>query len=474
MPRGRTILRAPFVAFVALALFAVALMPGAAIAGPFEVKDTTWEGGSELYEIAKTELGPERVKPVATLDWSALKPEDGVLVLHPTQPVDAGEASDFMKAGGRLAIVDDYGRGDDLLHRFKIEREPMPSKPVAELRNNPSLPIAEPWIDPKRPSSAPHPIVANVKRLVLNHPVALIHPDLSSVLMVRAVGEDPAIVAVAGQVGKGRLFAMGDPSALINEMLRYPGNRAFAAGLVRYLAGGDDHAQARLYILTNKFAEEGSVGGDKTVAKEIEQFLHQLAESLGDAQKNGLPKWVFIVLAIVLVGALAIWVARASGKPYRNPTPRYARPTPLVARGGVAGRFALLAAPTSAKGLVLLELKTALGEALAQRFNLEPNPSGSAMLRTVRDSRRVPDDTLRALEDVLRQMQRAEAVALAGGQIRVNRDAVAHAARVVEQVLAATSPDDAPLEARGRPPEGSGGGEPEMPVVALGNGPASP
>ncbi len=29
---------------------------------------------------------------------------------------------------------------------------------------------------------------------------------------------------------------MGDPSVVINEMLRYPGNRAFASGLLKYLA----------------------------------------------------------------------------------------------------------------------------------------------------------------------------------------------------------------------------------------------
>jgi Domain of unknown function (DUF4350) len=388
-------------------------------------------------------------------------------VLHPTQPLDAGEASDFMKGGGRLAVVDDYGRGDEILHRFKIERTSMPSKPVATLRNNPALPIAEPWIDPKRPNSAPHPVAANVKRLVLNHPVALVHPDLSSVLMVRAVGSEPAIIAVAGQVGKGRLFAMGDPSSLINEMLRYPGNRAFAAGLVRYLAGGDEHSQARLFILTNKFSEEGSVGGDKSIAKEIEQFAQSLGDSLSDARHNGLPKWLFIALAAAIIVGMAIWVARSSGKPYRNPTPRYARPTPLVARGGVAGRFALLAAPTSSKALVLLELKSAVGEALSQRLGIDPNPSSAAMIGALK-ARQVPAETIAAFEEVLRQMQRAEALMQAGGQMRVGRDVVARAARVVEDVLNATSSDD---ESSSRAPTSTPGGAPEGDgVPPLGNG----
>lgn len=411
------------------------LQPVTANAGPFEVSDVTWEGGSGLYEIAKEELGPDRVKPVATLDWSALKPDDGVLILHPNQTIDPGEASDFMKGGGRLAIIDDFGHGDDILRRFKIERRTMPDRPVRTLRNNHELPIAEPYLDPKSPNAGPHPVVSNVKELVLNHPIALLHPDLSSVLKVRAVGEPDAIVAVAGQVGKGRLFAMGDPSAVINEMLRYRGNRAFAVGLVHYLVGGDDHSQSRLFILANKFGEDGSVGGDKSVLKEIEQLFQQLADSLADVKKNGFPKWLILIFCGLLLLLIAVWVARSSGRPYRNPTPRYARGTPMVARGGVAGRFALLAAATSPKSLVLLELKSAVTEALVERFGLEPNPSTASLVRAVKDSRKVGEQDLAAFEEVLRQMHRAEAVMVAGGQLRVSRDAVSHAARVVRRVL---------------------------------------
>lgn len=423
-----------------------------AYAGPFEVGDTTWEGGSELYEIAKNELGPERVKPVAVLDWSAVHPNDGVLLLHPLQSIDAGEASEFMKQGGRLGVVDDYGKGDEILRRFKIQRTQMPAKPVAALRNNPALAVAEPYIDPTKPGTAPHPVVAGVKRLVLNHPTALLHPDLSPVLKVRAVGEPDAIVAVAGQVGKGRLFAMGDPSALINEMLRYPGNRAFAAGLVRYLAGGDEKNQARLYILANKFNQEGAVGGDKSIAKDIESFLQQLAEDLAEARQKGLPPWALAVLAAVMVAGIAIWVARSSGRPYKNPTPRYARATPLVARGGVAGRFALLASPQSPKALVLLELKSAATEALVERFGLESDPSTQSIMKAVRGSGLLSADLLASFEQVVRQMQRAEAAVVAGGQSRVSREALAQATSVVDEVLGACGADRAHAETLGKKP----------------------
>jgi hypothetical protein len=251
------------------------------------------------------------------------------------------------------------------------------------------------------------------------------------------VGEPDAYVAVAGQVGKGRLFAMSDPSAFINSMLRYPGNRAFAAGLIRYLANDAERGQGRLYVITNQFQEEGSVGGDRSLGKDVESFLRSLGESLSDARRNGLPGWVLAVLAALIVTAAGIWVARASGRPYKSPIPRYARPTPLVARGGVAGRFAMLAAPSSPRSLVLLELRSAMVEAISERFALGDAPSTDAVMRAVRGSGLVDAAMAARLSDVVRQMQRAEAAMLAGSSSRISRDAIDNAHAVVAEVLAA-------------------------------------
>lgn len=401
------------------------------------MSDTGWEGHSELYEIAKKELGADRVKPVATLDWSKVRSADGLLFIHPLQPIDAAAASQFMKQGGRVAVIDDFGRGEDFLRRFRIERVPLPARPVAALRNNAALAVAEPWVEVVRGQiSAPHPVAANVKRVVLNHPMALLHPDLSPVLKVRCAGSEDAIVAVAGQVEKGRLFAMSDPSALINSMLRYPGNRAFGAALVRYLATDGDRS-GRLFIATNRFQQEGAVDGESTLLNDLESRLSDLADSLAQARVDGLPPWLLAILAAGVVAAAAVWVGRASAKPYKSPMPRYARPTPLVARGGVAGRFAMLAAPSSPKSLVLLELKSALFEAATERFGLDPGPSSEAVLRALSGSGKIPAPLMSQLSSVLRRMQRAETAVLAGSGIRVDRATLDEAHEVVQEVFAA-------------------------------------
>lgn len=430
---GRTVVAATLATLIALA-------PSTALAGAFDVNDTTWEGCSELLEVARTELGPARVHTVAVLDWSEVAPEDGVIALHPLQPMDAEETTAFMKAGGRLAIIDDYGRGEETLDRFKIHRIPAPTRPVEALRNRPALAIAEPVIDVVAGHSVePHPVVAQVQRLVTNHPTGLRHPNLSPVLRIRAIGEPDVIIAVAGQVGKGRLFAMSDPSALINQMLRYPGNRAFIAGLARYLVDddGQKRRRGRLFIVANRFEEQGSFGGETTLGKEVSAELKAIASALEEARQTGLPGWVLILFAAVLSLGLAFWVGRASAKPYKSPTPRYARPTPLVAQGGAAGRLAVLAAPSSPRSLAMLELKSALVEALAARFNLTSEPSPDHLLRIVRRESALDEASHSALKEVLATMQRVEASMVAGRPVTISMPALTRAAEVVQRVLRA-------------------------------------
>jgi hypothetical protein len=92
---------------------------------------------------------------------------------------------------------------------------------------------------------------------------------------------------------------------------------------------------------------------------------------------------------------------------------------------------------------VLLELKSAVTEALVDRFHLESEPTTAAIIRALRNSRAIPPALLQEFEGVLRHMQSAEAIILAGRQLRVGREVVAQASRVVEEILRITSEDHA-------------------------------
>jgi hypothetical protein len=437
-------------AFIIAAALALLTPSRRAWAEAFEVGDTSWEGCSELLEIARAELGATRVVPLGVLNWDDVRPEDGVLVLHPLEPMDAEETTAFMKAGGRLAIIDDYGRGNDTLERWDIERTTVPSRPVAALRNNPALAIAEPVVDTVAGrSSGPHPAVANVQRLVTNHPTGLRHPKLPPVLRIRSIGEPDVVIALAGLIGKGRLFAMSDPSALINEMVRYPGNRAFVAGLTRYLVGEEatgGRTNGRLFIVANRFREEGAFGGARTFRKDIDTEFRSIAAALTEARDRGFPPWLDIAFAALALLAVGIWVARASARPYRGPLPRYARSVPLVAQGGVAGRFAMLAAPSSPRALLLMELKSALFEAMTARFRLEAEPSSEALVRLARKEGMLDEETTSALKLVLQHMQKVETGLVASRPEKVTRSMLAEAGNVVRAVLTACGADAGGLE----------------------------
>ena len=276
------------------------LLPAVAQAVPFDLAGSDWEGGTELVRLARAELGAARVVATTQIDFAELKPEDGLLLLHPERSLDVDELSKFMRAGGRVIMLDDFGRGDSLLVNFGMKRLPSPRHPAEALRNNPQLALAEP--------ASPHPVVADVNRVVTNHPTGLGHPDLSPVLKIRAsAGEPDVAVAVAGAVGQGRLLAVGDPSIVMNSMLRYSGNKTFARGLVRYAVDSDAWGKrgGRLFIAAGNFEQKGAYGGEQNL---LGEWFRDLKDLLDQIRKEGLPSILAWGASIALGLALVVWV----------------------------------------------------------------------------------------------------------------------------------------------------------------------
>ena len=419
---------------MALAIAVSALfLPGSAWAVPFDLQGDDWEGASELVRLAKAELEPGHVVTTTQIDFSELKPEDGLLLLYPERSLDETELSKFMRAGGRVVLLDDYGRGDSLLSAFNMHRVPAPRNPAESLRHNPQLALAEP--------ASAHPVVADVNRVVTNHPIGLQHPDLSPVLKIRSANRDPDVtVAVAGAVGQGRLLAVGDPSIVMNSMLRYAGNKAFARGLIHYAVDSDAWGKrgGKLYIAAGTFEQKGAYGGEENA---LSSFFRDLKDLMDQIRKEGLPAVLAWGASIALGLALVVWVGSRAGRLHKPLVPRFTRKIPAVAQGGVAGHAAVIAAPQTTRVLAVLELKSALEEQLAGVLGLQRVPGHQELLEQIGARRLLDAEGMVALRKLLLRMANVETMVVfqrSGGMVQSVRDnEVVSIARTVKNLVEA-------------------------------------
>ncbi len=374
--RGRMTLLVTLATLIIVLLHAAAA--GTARASPLDLTGQDWEGLSQLVGIAQAELGAGRVAALTHLDLSLLHKEDALFIVHPTTALDVDELTTFMRAGGRVVILDDYGTGDELLARFGIRRVPLPSRPAEMLRDNPALAIAEP--------ASNHAAVRDVGRVVLNHATGLDHKALSAVLVVRGQGEPDVLLSVAGAVGQGRLLAVGDSSVLMNSMLRYPGNRALGAALVRYAAEDDvwGRRDGKLILLANDFVTTGSFGTDSRLGGAMGELSRTFEEALETLRRDGMPPLASYLLALAVGLGVIGWTSTRAGHPHRAVAPRFVKPAAVANQGGVAGRAAVLAAPGTQRMLAMLEMKSALEEDIATRLGLDRPPPGEELAKRAR------------------------------------------------------------------------------------------
>ena len=103
----------------------------------------------------------------------------------------------FLRAGGRILIADDFGRGDEALSRLGILRRAPGPESLRAYQDNPNLPIA-------RPIMSAHPLASGIDELHTNHPMVFsvaAGPD-----EVFALGKETLVVA--GTRNEGGLVAL--------------------------------------------------------------------------------------------------------------------------------------------------------------------------------------------------------------------------------------------------------------------------
>jgi hypothetical protein len=305
-----------------------------------------WNGLSELLEIAAQEGDVTRQ---ARVDVAHLSTNDGLLIIHPVQPLPTAELAKFMRSGGRVAVADDFGAGGRFLATFGMTLRDVDGEPVRALRGNPAWPIAAPVVA--------HALTDGVSALVTNHPRTLYHPTLTPVFELSG---DLGAVVLSGAVGGGRLVAIADASVLINNMLEFEGNRQFARDLVRFIRGRGPNAR----LLIADSATRWEIG-----TRSFEQPLAQLASTLERLSHPNLPPLAIVVLSGALAGLL-LSVA-ATSLPRRSAYGRRAYLQGSEILAGMAGRVTHYAAGERSLLSPLLTLKIELEQQAADV--LRPN-----------------------------------------------------------------------------------------------------
>jgi hypothetical protein len=202
-------------------------------------------------------------------------------------------------------------------------------------------------------------------------------------------------VILAGQVGRGRLVVGGDPSILINSMLRFSGNRQFAINLLSYLA---PQPRGRIHLVTRRFASRGTYEGAhsrrrsplKLFSKNLDETLARAGVIFNDPALLRLTS-LFAVLLATLLMAAKIWGPK--------PSDRFGPTAPGGPLAGVAPKVLLFGRDGANLLYPTLILRRLFERALLRSLDLSP-PTDIARV-VERAEKKLTVDELSTLRAVL-------------------------------------------------------------------------
>ena len=168
------------------------------------------------------------------------------------------------------------------------------------------------------------------------------------------------------------------------------------------------------------------------VVGDLSDSLREFATEL---DKHGLPGNFALALAVLASGGALAWAISNSSRLYRRAVPRYALAPALAAQGGLAGRAAVLSAPTTEPALVLLELRAALSEALAQRVGLSRLASAEQIASELQRQRVFDGARLKEISELFVSLGEAQSSILARKRLKMAGDRLPRLTRKVMEIL---------------------------------------
>ena len=283
-----------FSALLVLVLGALRPCPLAAQAD-FEPSNDAWNGYGSFIRIARA---GGRTVVSAPLDLDRVRPEDAIVLVGPAQAPPIAELARFVDAGGRLAILDDFGASTELLSRFGIARESAPTAGVPHVRGQDGLLVARPLYR--------HPLTDGVSAVITNRPAVVRHAALEPLI---GFVDQRAGIVLTGVVGRGRLVVVSDPSVFIDLMIPLRGNQKLAENLFSVLRS----PTGAVYIVSpsTEITGEFDPAASAPWPERAETFLARIAAL--DLPADALRIAAGTVLALL---ALFGWAATAHRDPY--------------------------------------------------------------------------------------------------------------------------------------------------------------
>ncbi len=182
---------------------------------------------------------------VTDLNQVKPRPEGSVLIAIPYLPYRDEELrriEDFVRGGGTLLLMDDYGYGNQVLRALRLDIE-FAGTPLLD----PYLNYRNEWL-PLVVDLATEFKDAGIEHLILNHATALFVSGPYEILARSSdtsylngggtpskEGETvkgPLVVAVRAPLGQGTVIAISDPSILINSMVGRGDNGTFLKKII--------------------------------------------------------------------------------------------------------------------------------------------------------------------------------------------------------------------------------------------------
>jgi hypothetical protein len=265
--------------------------------------------------------------------------------------------------------MDDVGDAGPLLRWFQVSRSEDVTGATPRSTAVPGLLIA--W------RRSDHPLGEAIDQLVTNEPVTLFHPRLTPVFALS--NDDHSGVVLAGQVGRGRLVISGDPSVLINTMMRFQGNRRFARNLLTHLAG---RPGGRVHLVHSSFVTHGVYHGRRAQGpvREVVQSMNDALDRLGKLAMEPLPARMLALILAAIAGillAVRIWGTK--------PSDRFGPTAPAGAVAAVAEKVAIFSSPRANLLYPALIAKRHFERSLLRAVGLKPPTDVGAIVARAKD-----------------------------------------------------------------------------------------